>query len=62
MNMSKKRSTEKLEMSFNDLTIVCKRSFRLVQDLASLNILRSLKALKAEIAPLPELIESPGMV
>lgn len=54
MNISKKSRIEKLEMSFNDLAMVYIKELSCFQDLAILKTRKSLKARKAEMAPLPE--------
>jgi hypothetical protein len=58
MKISRSSSTEKLEMSLRDCIIVLRRNCSFVHDLASLKILRSRKALNAEIAPPPPTEES----
>jgi hypothetical protein len=60
MNISKNRRTEKLEISTKARAIVEIRSWSYFHDFESLKIRRSLKALKAETGPFPELVEFSG--
>jgi hypothetical protein len=59
--MSRKSSTEKLEMYFKARAMVDIRNCSFFHDLDSLNTLRSLKARKAEIGPFPESAPSYGI-
>jgi hypothetical protein len=58
MNIRRKRSTENIEMSFNDFAMVWIRLLSCVHDFANLNTLSKRKALKAEMAPFPYLTSS----
>lgn len=53
MKIRSKIRTEKLDISLSDYAIVLRRCCNYVHDFASLNILRSLNALRAEIALAP---------
>ena len=60
MNIKRKRSKEKLEMSFKEFAIVYRRSFSLFQDRASLKTRMSRKVRNVEMTPLPCLMLSDG--
>lgn len=57
INMNKNSKTEKVLTSFKVLAIVFSRFYSYFHDLASMNILSNLKALKAVIAPPLEFYE-----